>query len=212
MKFAQLVELTADVHCFSPGMVMAGQSADQVRLQLSRWVHSGRLMRIHKGWYALNAPYRRVQINMNVIATTIKVGSYISLHAALAYHGMIPEHVAETTAVTTGRPATIATPFGRIRYQHIKPEAFCGCTRHDAGLQHQYIATPEKALLDLLYLTPGADSAHYLAGLRLQHTDELDLHLLRQLAERFATPKMHRAVELLAQLLTHPAGHGDEPL
>ena len=106
MKFDQLIDIAADLHCFSAGMVTAGEDIDAVRVQLSRWVTSKRLVRIHKGWYTLRDPFRRVRLNLNVVACTIKRGSYVSLQSALAYHGMIPEYVAETTCVTTGRPRT----------------------------------------------------------------------------------------------------------
>ena len=104
MDFARLVELTADLHCFSPGILAAGEDVTLVRVQLSRWVQSGRVIRIKKGWYTLNEPYRRIRLDTTVIASTIKAGSYVSLQSALAFHGMIPEYVAQTTCVTTGRP------------------------------------------------------------------------------------------------------------
>ena len=201
MDFSRLVGLAGDLHCFSPGMVTAGEPLDQVRVQLSRWVQSGRVIRIHKGWYTLDAPYRRVRIDMNVVASTVKTGAYISLHSALAHHGVIPEHVAQTTAVTTGRPATIDSQFGTIRFRHIKAEVFFGFARHEVGMQHAYVATPEKALLDLLYLTPGSDDPGYLSELRLQGVDGLDVDLMRRMSARFGQPKIRRAVELVAQLV-----------
>jgi predicted transcriptional regulator of viral defense system len=201
MDFARLVEITAGLQCFSPGMVTAGESLNRVRVQLSRWVQRGRLVRIHKGWYTLSEPYRRVKIDMNVIACTIKAGTYVSLHSALAFHGMIPEHVAETTCVTTGRPLTIDSPFGRIRYRHIKDQAFSGYSRYESGVQHAYIAVPEKALLDLLYLTPGSEDIGYLSQLRLQNIEDLDLRSLRRLAMRFDAPRLRRATEVLSRLV-----------
>lgn len=201
MKFTSLVERTANLHCFSPGMVTAGDRIDQVRVQLSRWVNDGRVTRIHKGWYTLSEPYRHVRIELTVIACVIKAGTYVSQESALAFHGLIPEHVAETTCVTTGRPTTIETPFGRIRYRHIKDAAFFGYSRHEAGAQHAYIAVPEKALLDQLYLTPGSEDPDYLLELRLQATEDLDVPLLRQMAQRLKTPRLERSVEAIAGLV-----------
>ena len=183
------------------GMVTAGHAVDRVRVQLSRWVRSGRVIRIHKGWYTLAEPYRRVRIDMNVVASTIKRGSYVSLQSALAYHGMIPEYVAETTAVTTGRPQTLDTPFGRISCRHIKRDAFFGYARAEAGAQHAHVATPEKALLDLLYLTPASDDPDYVSELRLQDAERLDIDLMRRMAKRFGQPKMEHAVEVVVRHL-----------
>lgn len=201
MRFERLVELAGDLHCFSPGMVSAGQALDQVRVQLSRWVRSGTVRRICKGWYTLSEPYRRVRIDMNVVASTVKTGSYVSMHAALAFHGMIPEYVAETTCVTTGRPGTIDSPFGRIRYRHIKKDVFFGYSRVGSGLQQAVVATGEKALLDLFYLTPGSDDPEYIRGLRLQDLDDLDSAALSRMARRFASPKIERAASLVSRLV-----------
>ncbi len=201
MDFRRLVQIAADLHCFSPGMLAAGEDIDHVRVQLSRWATSGRVVRIHKGWYALNEPFRRVRVDTNVIASTIKDGSYVSLQSALDFHGLIPEYVAETTCVTTRRPLTVDSPFGRIRYRHIKPDAFFGYVRIERGLQQAYVATPEKALLDLAYLTPGSQDRAYLSELRLQRTDALDLDTMRRMADRFGAPRLERTVDLLRQLL-----------
>jgi len=201
MRFLRLVELTYNLHCFSAGMITAGEDIDVVRVQLSRWVSSGRLVRIHKRWYTLRDPFRRIRLNRNVIACTIKRGSYVSLQSALAYHGMIPEYVAETTCVTTGRPLSIDSPLGRIGYRHVKRDVFFGYEQEVSGKQEAYIASPEKALLDLFYLTPGSDDAAYTAELRLQASEQLDTDKMMRMAERFGAPRLLRAVEHLDQLL-----------
>jgi len=194
--------LASDLHCFSAGMLTAGEDIDRVRVQLSRWVTSGRLIRIHKGWYTLREPFRRVRLDMNVVACQIKRGTYVSLQSALAYHGMIPEYVAETTCITTGRPLHIDSPVGRIRFQHVKHDVFFGYRQEDSGKQETYIAAPEKALLDLLYLTPGSEEAAYLSGLRLQRLDDFDLRTMASMAERFHAPRLLRVVEMLDRLFS----------
>ncbi len=199
MVFEQLVDLAANLHCFSAGMVTAGEDIDGVRVQLSRWVSRGRIIRIHKGWYTLRDPFRRVRLDLNVVACTIKRGSYVSLQSALAYHGMIPEYVAETTCVTTGRPLSIDSPVGRIGYRHVKRDLLFGYEQEISGVQEAYIASPEKALLDLFYLTPGSDNAAYIAELRLQAAEKLDTERMMRMAERFGAPRLIRAVEHLDQ-------------
>jgi len=49
--------------------------------------------------------------------------------------------------------------------------------------QSAFVATPEKALLDLIYLQPDSDSLEYLEGLRLQNLDRLNLNQLIFLAQ-----------------------------
>jgi hypothetical protein len=62
------------------------------------------------------------------------------------------------------------------------------------------LAKPEKALLDLVYLEPDGDSPPYLAELRLQNMDGLDLNELRSLAEASGKPKLRGAAERIARL------------
>jgi len=62
------------------------------------------------------------------------------------------------------------------------------------------VATPEKALLDLIYLTPGGDRRTYLRELRLQNLDALDSQALQRLAARSGKPKLHRALRRLSEI------------
>ena len=79
----------------------------------------------------------------------------------------------------------------------MKRDVFFGYRQKDSGKQEAYIASPEKALLDLFYLTPGSEDAAYIAELRLQGTEELDFQGMTSMAERFKAPRLKRAVERL---------------
>jgi len=76
--------------------------------------------------------------------------------------------------------------------------------------QSALVATPEKALLDLIYLTPGGESPNYLRELRLQNVDLLDLDLLKKQSAVFDTPKMSKSVKNLSQLIFDAAGEFEE--
>ena len=66
--------------------------------------------------------------------------------------------------------------------------------------QRAFVASPEKALLDLVYLEPGADAPSYLEELRLSHLDRLDLGALVRLAEESGRPKLVRAARHIVAL------------
>jgi predicted transcriptional regulator of viral defense system len=134
------------------------------------------------------------------MACSIKAGSYVSLQSALSYHGMIPEYVPETTCITTGRPQLIQTPFGRISYRHLKRGAFTGFVPETTDGQVVYLATAEKALLDLVYLTPGGADKAYLESLRLQNLQDLSLEKLLALATCFAQANLMTIPALLDEL------------
>jgi predicted transcriptional regulator of viral defense system len=127
--------------------------------------------------------------------------SYVSLQSALAYYGMIPEHVPVTTSVTTNRPAHWETPLGVFDFRHIQMNFFDGNRLVDLGeKQRAFIATPEKALLDLVYLEPGGDTHDYLTELRLNNLDQLDWQLLERLAMKIEKPKLMRAIIVIREL------------
>jgi hypothetical protein len=66
--------------------------------------------------------------------------------------------------------------------------------------QHAFVASPEKALLDLVYSQPGGDAPGYLGELRLQNLDRLDLDELARQADLADSPKLRRAARLVADL------------
>jgi predicted transcriptional regulator of viral defense system len=127
--------------------------------------------------------------------------SYVSLQSALAYFGMIPEFVPVTTSVTTNRPVSWETRLGIFDFRHIQVDFFDGYRWVDLGnKQHAFIASPEKALLDLIYLEPVGETLDYLVELRLSNLNQLDWQLLGRLASRIEKPKLLRAIATLHKL------------
>ena len=122
----------------------------------------------------------------------------MSLQSALSFHGFIPEGVPTVTSVTTGRPHTSHTPLGDYFFRHIHKRLFWGYRREDLGArQLAFVATPEKALLDLIHLEPGGATEGYMHELRLQNLDRLNLDELEAGAVRSRSPKLERAARLL---------------
>ncbi|GAB4505599.1 MAG: hypothetical protein Fur0043_25950 [Anaerolineales bacterium] len=202
MNFEQLLALVGDQPLFETSLLLAGEvNPDYVRLQISRWVRAGRLIQLRRGLYALAPPYQKVKPHPFVIANRLRAASYVSVQSALAFYGLIPEVTPQTWSVTGGRPGEWETPLGGFHYRHIQPALLRGYRLLEVGhAQQAYVAAPEKALLDLIYLQPGGDSPEYLASLRLQNLETLDLQELRRQAAFFDTPKMARAVEIVIAL------------
>ena len=202
MRFESLLQVVGDEPVFSTGLLLAGAVArSDVERQLSRWVSMGRLWQLRRGWYALAPPYQRLKPHPFVVANRLVEGSYVSGQAALAFLGLIPEHVPVVTSVAAARPARRQTPLGTFVYRHRKPSAIHGFRLVELGAgQRAFVATAEKALLDLVALTPGADSPRYLRELRLQGLERLDVGELSRLADRARSPKLRRAADAIAAL------------
>lgn len=197
-----MLRIVGDEPVFETGLLLAGDcDAADVRRQLSRWTRQGKLHQIRRGLYCLAPPYEKTHPDPFLVANRAVSGSYVSLQSALAFHGMIPEYVPITTSVTTGRARQIRTPLGDFLFKHVKRSLFFGYTRVRliAG-QEAYVAAPEKALLDLVHLTPGGDRPEYLESLRLQCMEDLDLECLHDWAARTGSPKLQRAVQVIERL------------
>lgn len=84
---------------------------------------------------------------------TAPLPSYISLQTALYYHGMLSQMSSVTYAVSLGRSRRYDTPLGVISIHHLDTDFFFGYEMV-GDKQNIKMATPEKALLDVLYLIP----------------------------------------------------------
>ena len=56
--------------------------------------------------------WRKVEPHPFLVANALHRGSYVSLQSALAFHGVIPEHVPTVTSVGPGRPETVRNVLG----------------------------------------------------------------------------------------------------
>jgi hypothetical protein len=202
MNFDELLAAVIDEPIFETGFLLAGDvDPADVRRQFSRWVKAKRIVQLRRGLYALAPPYRKVQPHPFLIANRLVPGSYVSLQSALAYYGLIPEYVPLTTSVTTGRPGRWETPLGSFDFRHLNQKLYAKFRSVDLETkQHAFVASPEKALLDLIHLTPSADQIEYLKTLRLQNLDMLDVEgmLDSDLVER--QPKLKRAFRRVKDL------------
>lgn len=202
MKFEHLLGILGEEPVFETGLLLAGDvDPAAVRVQLARWVKSGRLYSLRRGLYGLAAPYQKVKPHPFRVANQMQPASYVSGQTALAFYGLIPETVQAIMSVTTRRPERLETVLGVFEFRHIQPDLLRGYRMLDLGGQSALVATPEKALLDLVYLQPGGDREEYLRELRLQNLDKIDGDALRALVDGLGIPKLRRAVEIILQLM-----------
>ena len=207
MEFEQLLNIVGDEPVFETGLLLAGKvDSFVIRKQLTRWKTAGKIYQLRRGLYCLAPPYQKVIPHPFLVANRLQPGSYISVQSALAYHGMIPEGVYVTTSVTTGRPQSYNTFLGVFDFRHIRVDWFRGYEQVElSGDQTAFIATAEKALLDLVYLQPKGEAIEFLRSLRLQAMDQLNMDQLHQFVVASKKPKLIRAIRAILGLLEEEA-------
>lgn len=117
---------------------------------LRRLAAEGMIIHLRRGRWLVNQRIDRLALPELILAP---YPAYISLQSALFHHGMIEQIPAVIYAVTPARTHRLSTPVGTISFHRMPPELFKGfelSTASDAK-----IATPEKAMFDLVYLAPG---------------------------------------------------------
>ena len=202
MEFNELLKRAQHLPVVDTRVLSAGhKNSLSLKVQISRWVKSGRLIQLKRGLYLLAEPFRKTTPSEFYIANVLKAPSYISLEKALEFHGLIPEAVRVYTSVTTKRPENFETPFGRYAYQHVKPSLFFGYASLSLSGQVIFMATPEKALLDFFYLKQVKVSLDYLIELRLQNLENIKITKLLEFGRRFKKKNLMKTVELLTHYI-----------
>lgn len=191
-----------DLGCFSVQQVYAWRP-DFDRNNLTRWVKKGRLIRLRQEYFAF-AEYLHRPDFAQYIANRIYRPSYVSLHTALSFYGLIPEAVVQITSVSSLKTAIFCNLFGEYSYRSVKSELMFGYEpRPIADGRTLLFATPEKALLDLLYLYPFYHKEEELEQLRLDEEymlEELNRERLGEYLGRFRSKALDKRVATLLKI------------
>ncbi len=128
------------------------EPVEYARIRISKLVNQGWLTRIKKGVYVISEFSSRGTLSISHLAiiNALVDEAYISFENALQYHGLFDQYISSVSAVTLTQKTSRA--IDGISYQFIKtkPEYFYGWEIHEIDHQHVKIATPEKALIDLI--------------------------------------------------------------
>lgn len=147
--FARLRRLGVPVIDTADAASALGQSPFAASKTLARLAESGLIIAVRHGTWWLDGrvdPYRLPEY------LSAPFASYLSLQTALHLHGLIEQIPEVFYVVSLGRSQRIDTTAGTFSVHHLAPELFGGFRETAAGAK---LATPEKALFDLAYLSGG---------------------------------------------------------
>jgi len=167
------------------------------RQKIRTLLRSKGLVRVKKGLYIFGTPIVRGPYCKEHLANLIYGPSAISLEYALSFYGWIPERLEELTSITIGRNKRFDTPIGRFSYRHMRPDRYpLGITQMNIAGRMVLLATPEKALVDLLVLSKYV----------FKRAQEFEEHLFQNLRidEEAFTSSLSTLRELAA-LYRHPS-------
>ncbi len=152
---------------------------------------SGELIRIKKGLYVVSPELSKRMLSKELIANHLYGPSYISLESALSFYKLIPERVFVTRSIATKRSKVFKTKLGDFDYIQLDSSYFSIGVRQEI-VDNQYaflIATPEKAICDLIVSTSGlriqslkAIKSYLEEDLRIDFSvlENIDLEIIRE--------------------------------
>lgn len=113
------------------------------------------IIRLKRGLYVVSPKVSGQFLSIELIANHIYGPSYVSMESALRYHGLIPEKTYNINSMTIKRSRMFENSIARFEYTS------CPSTYYAIGINQVIneefsflIASPEKALCDLIVYTP----------------------------------------------------------
>lgn len=168
----------------------------QASKMLDRLTEAGRFTRLMRGKWATTS-----QLDPLILPEylTAPFPSYISLQTALFYYGMISQIPQIIYAVSLARTKRYVTKFGTFSIHHIQPDFFF----EYETVKNIKMASPEKAFIDTLYLTP-AKSKLFKSLPEIEFPTSFNFKKVKTIIKKISSLRMRTLVEKrLSELLSN---------
>ena len=133
-----------------------------LKISVKRMVDAGVIMQVTRSIYTLKGE----KLDIEKVATQLYYPSYISFESALSKYGVINQGLYGLTLATSRHSKKVTLAGVDCEYSQLKPTLFFGFDL----VNETYLAQPEKAFLDQLYLMS--------RGKQTGNTSEWDLNPL----------------------------------
>ena len=153
-----------------------------------RLVKEGVLERVLKGYYILtsNRP------SNFEIANALYKPSYVSLASALSYYGILIQSPQQVTSITTKKATTIRNNNLTLSFTQINQKYFT-----DYQIVNDFlIATPEKALIDMMFMTALGRASLAIEELNCQTINKKKLNELASRIENKAFKNYYKTIKI----------------
>ena len=150
------------------------------RVLCHRYLKQKIFLRLKRGLYLLEENWRHIdEAQLYRLANRLQVPSYLSLMTALSHYQIttqVQRRFFESIGVV--RTKNISLRDAQFRYTKLSPGLYFGFVKKD----DYFIATPEKALLDAVYL---ASLGRYRLDMDSLNLERFDKKALKRLSVRF---------------------------
>lgn len=171
---------------------------------------AGEIIRLRRNLFVVNPQETNLPLSSGLIANHLLAPSYVSMQTALRYYGLIPEAVYTVQSMTFKAAKKFNTPIGNFCYYHISREAYpIGITQIKERNGVYIMATPEKALCDLIANLPGINLRYQKEALEfLEENLRFDMDRFSQLnpeifSEYAKKGKKSTSILTILKLLQH---------
>lgn len=184
--FGELLRLGRPIIQTREAAARLGVSTSRASQLMRSLEGSGLVRRLRHGLWALAPDVEPFSVAPYL---TAPFPAYVSFWSALARHGMIEQIPRKIFVASLDRSQRIATTVGTYSIHHLAPEVFGGF----AGSEEVgYIATPEKALFDIVYLR-ASRGGHVLVP-EIELPDGFREEALQEWTSRVARPRLRTLV------------------
>jgi predicted transcriptional regulator of viral defense system len=173
---------------------------------LLQWQEKGYIIKLRNSWYCFKE-LKGLPGYQYLVANNIYSPSYISHQEALMHYGLIPEHITDSTSITTRITKGFTVEERYYKYYSVKPEFYFGYRLMDLeynNVKRQYlIAEPEKALLDLLYSFNFYRTEQDMEDLRLNESvleNDMDWQKLSGYLARFKVKTLDKKIKMIQKV------------
>ena len=124
---------------------------ESAKVTANRYVKNGSLLRIKKNFYITNVKFEKLNEKEQFqLANVIQVPSYVSLTSALSYYNISTQQLQEVIeSITVKKTNSVKVKETNYRFILVKKNFYTGFTLEN----DIFIALPEKALADAVYLS-----------------------------------------------------------
>ncbi len=161
----------------------------QAKNLATKLVQNGWLIRIKRGLYAISDLSSRGFLSLSpcIVANLLVADSYVSFESALQHHGMFDQLTDNTVSVATKMYKSVNLNGMEYSFIKTKPDNYFGWQEVKVNSYNARIATPEKALIDMISFHRSQYSIDLVIETLQEHEDDLDLARLNEYLTKCST-------------------------